>query len=435
MPVAKLTKRAVDAIKPPSRRVIYYDAELKGFGVRVSPSGAKSWCVEYRAGSGGRSAGKRRMVLGSTGALTPDQARSAARKVLAAAALGDDPAAQRNRARKTPTFRQFAESYLTEEAGPKLKPSTLTNYRINLFKHAAAFIGNLRLDKVSHADVAKLHQRIGQAKPVTANRVVECVSSVYRYAATCGLIDRSFNPTAHIKTFREHRRERFLTSKELARLGEAIREAETRGIPWEIDESKPTAKHIAKSDRQTVVGPHAAAALRLLILTGARLGEILNLRWEWVDLERSLLLLPDSKTGRKCIVLNAPAMAVLAALPRLGPYVIAGDNPEKPRRDLKRPWKAISERAGLTGVRIHDLRHTHASIGAGAGLGLPIIGKLLGHTQAATTARYAHLDADPLRSASKIIGDRIAAAMGEALGVDAADGSKRDIPISAETVH
>jgi integrase len=142
------------------------------------------------------------------------------------------------------------------------------------------------------------------------------------------------------------------------------------------------------------------------------------MRWEHVDFERGMLLLPDSKTGKKAIVLNAPALDVLANLPRLGAYVIAGQSAgtkeEGPRHDLKRPWQAVAKRAGLEGVRIHDLRHTHASVGAGAGLGLPIIGKLLGHTQASTTARYAHLDADPLRRASDRIGSHIAAAMGDA---------------------
>jgi integrase len=154
-----------------------------------------------------------------------------------------------------------------------------------------------------------------------------------------------------------------------------------------------------------------------LILTGARLREILHLGWDHVDFERGLLLLPDSKTGKKAIVLNAPALDVLANLPRVGAYVIAGQaagsEQERPRADLKRPWQAVAKRAGLNGVRIHDLRHTHASVGAGAGLGLPIIGKLLGHAQAATTARYAHLDADPLRRASDRIGSHIAAAMGD----------------------
>ncbi len=149
------------------------------------------------------------------------------------------------------------------------------------------------------------------------------------------------------------------------------------------------------------------------------MSEILRLRWADADLERGLLFLPDSKTGRKTIVLNTPAAAILAALPRLGVYVIAGDDAgnkdEKPRADLKRPWIALRKQAKLEGVRIHDLRHTYASFGAGGGLGLPIIGKLLGHTQSATTARYAHLDNDPLRRASESIAGRIAEAMGEGL--------------------
>jgi integrase len=200
----------------------------------------------------------------------------------------------------------------------------------------------------------------------------------------------------------------------LARIGEAIREAETVGLPYAVDQSKPTAKHAPKeANRRTVIGPHAAAALRLLIFTGARLREILHLKWDQIDFERGLLLLPTSKTGKKTILLNAPALAILNNLPRAGEYVIAGTSLDKPRADIKKPWKAVSKRAGLTGVRIHDLRHTHASVGAGAGLGLPIIGKLLGHTQAVTTQRYAHLDNDPLRKASERIASHLASAMGE----------------------
>jgi integrase len=130
-----------------------------------------------------------------------------------------------------------------------------------------------------------------------------------------------------------------------------------------------------------------------------------------------MLLLPDSKTGAKSIILNAPALAVLAGLKRVGAYVIAGQSTgiagEKPRADLNRPWRSIAKRAGLASLRIHDLRHTHASFGASAGLGLPIIGKLLGHARATTTQRYAHLDTDPLRRASNHIGARLAAALGE----------------------
>ena len=416
MPVAKLTKRTVDAIIADDCPLIIYDTDLKGFGLRAAKGGTKSWFVEYRPGTRGRGVAKRRMVLGSHGTLTPDEARAAAREILAAAALGNDPAAARSRARKIPTFRDFAERYLAEEAVSKLKPRTVVNYRIYLHKHAAPVVGSIKLDMVTLSDIAKLHQRIGQTKPMTANRIIECIGSVYRYAATCGFVKRGHNPAAHVEAFREQRRERFLTSVELARLGDAIREAETTGIPWEVDEKKPTAKHVPKKNRITTIGPHAATALRLLIFTGARLREILGLKWNYVDFERGLLLLPDSKTGPKTIVLNAPALAVLSELPRVGAYVIVGDNPDRSRHDLNRPWRLVSKRAGIDGVRLHDLRHTHGSVGAGAGLGLPIIGKLLGHAQASTTQRYAHLDADPLRRASEQIAGRIAAAMGETVG-------------------
>ena len=412
MPVVKLTKLFADGVAPTANRVIYYDRDLTGFCLKVLPSGSKRWCVEYRPGAGGRGVAKSRIVLGSTNAVTADQARTSARKMLASVALGDDPGAARKGARQMPTFREFANRYLEEEAKAKLKPRTVVNYRIYLSKHAAPVIGSLKLDQIKSSDIARLHRRIGLTRPMTANRIVECIGSVYRYAKTCGLISRETNPASHIESFREHRRERFLSSEELSRLGESIREAETVGVPWIIDETTINTKYIPKS-RLTNIGPHAAAALRLLILTGARLREILNLRWDYVDIERGLLLLPDSKTGRKTIVLNAPALLILNQLPRTSEFVVVGDDPAKPRHDLNRPWRLVARRAGLGGVRLHDLRHTHASFGAAAGLGLPIIGKLLGHAQPATTARYAHLDADPLRRASERIANDIASAMGE----------------------
>jgi integrase len=242
------------------------------------------------------------------------------------------------------------------------------------------------------------------------------LASMYSFASNTNVVPEGTNPVRKINKYPEARRERFLTSEELERIGVAIREAETTGVPWEVDEDAPKAKHLVKEgNRFTKISEHAAGALRLLLFTGARLREILHLKWESVDLERGLLFLADSKTGRKTLVLNAPAMAVLVSLPRVGSYVIASDTAgmkgEKPRADLKRPWQTIAKRAGLEGVRLHDLRHTYASFGVGGGLGLPIIGKLLGHTQASTTQRYAHLDSDPLRRATESIGNQIAAAL------------------------
>ena len=200
------------------------------------------------------------------------------------------------------------------------------------------------------------------------------VGSLYAFAGKRKLLPVGLNPARGIDKYPEKGRERFLSGDELAKLGDAIREAETVGLTWDIDHTKPTAKHAPKqANRRTVIDPYAAAAIRLLILTGARLREILKLEWGHVDPERGMLLLPDSKTGAKSIILNAPALAVLAGLERIGVYVIAGQSAgmdgEKPRADLNKPWRAVAKRAGLEGVRIHDLRYTHASIGAGAGLG------------------------------------------------------------------
>lgn len=418
MPAVRLTKRIVDAAKPTSRTYVVYDDTLAGFGLRVTPAGFKSFVAEYRPNGGGRRSPTRRMTLGSSTKITADQARRAARDILSAATLGEDPAAARTRQRNTPTFRGFTERYLDEEASLKLKPGTLANYKIYLRKHAAPELGSASIDAVTPADVARLHRKIGKTRPVTANRVVEALGSVFRYAVTCGVAPKGFNPAARIKAFKEHARERYLTTDELAQLGAALHEAETIGLEWEVDEGKPTAKHVPKGARRTTLGPHPAAAIRLLLLTGCRLREVLHLRWEHIDWERGLILLPDSKVGRRYVVLNAPALAVLDGLPRIAEFVIAGERTDKPRSDLNRPWRLLSRRAGLVGVRLHDLRHTYAAFGAGAGLGLPIIGKLLGHASPATTARYSHVDSDPLRRASERIGGVIANAL-EPTTVDA----------------
>ncbi len=409
----RISKRTIDALPDSDRAVIAYDDHLAGFGVRLAPSGSISWFVEYRPGAGGRRVAKKRHTFGSR-EFTPEQARQAAKELLASIALGQDPAAARKTERESETFREFAQRYLRDEAKAKLKPGTVVNYEIAVRKHANPLIGSMKLRNISTADISKIHAKVGLTHPMTANRVMECISSIYRYAAICNVVPFGHNPTNGIRAFREQRRERFLSSDELARLGAAIREAETVGIPYDVDMSKPNSKHAPKPENRFVkIDVYAAAALRLLILTGARLREILHLKWEYVDLQRGLLLLPDSKTGRKSIILNGPAMAIISDLPRQGDYVIASSDDNCPKADLKKPWATVSKRAGLVGVRIHDLRHTHASIGAGEGLSLPIIGKLLGHTQSSTTQRYAHLSIDPLKQASERIGQSLMGQMGD----------------------
>jgi integrase len=248
-------------------------------------------------------------------------------------------------------------------------------------------------------------------RPYQANRLVAVIASMYAFAGRQGLVGNGNNPARDIVRFREHSRDRYLGVGELRRLGESLHLAETVGLRWKEPE-KPDSKHlVSEENRKTILPPEVVLAFRLLLFTGARLGEILTLEWQHVDMGRGLIFLPDSKTGRKTIVLSTPALELLRNAQRAGRYVIPGANETGHRSDLKKPWDAIQRHAQLEGVRIHDLRHTFASIGAGASLGLPIVGKLLGHTQPATTARYAHLDSDPLRRASNIIGEKIATAL------------------------
>jgi integrase len=290
------------------------------------------------------------------------------------------------------TFKAVADDFLSLHAAAKRKARTVAEYRRILQAHILPTIGSKRIVDVQRSDVARLHAGLVRT-PYEANRILAVVSAMWNWAVRRGEVALADNPAKGIERYPEHGRERFLTGAELARLGDALRLAETAG-------------------RRIAIDPFAIAAIRLLILTGARLREILDARWEHVDIERGILFLADSKTG-KPVYLSEAALEVLAGLPRLegNSYIVVGKREGAQRADLKRPWVAVRKAAGLDGVRIHDLRHSFASIGAGASMGLPIIGKLLGHTHAATTHRYAHLDADPMRRAAEIIGAAISAAM------------------------
>lgn len=410
----KLTKRVVDHAGLRASRYVIFDSEIRGFGLRVFPSGQKSWIFEYKVDGGGRKASTKRVTIGRSDEFTPDEARKLAEKLRAQAKIGEDPQSEKIAYRKALTVSELSDDFL-KHVGSKKRVSTEAMYRDILERLVKPVIGNRKAADIKRADLARVHLALA-GTPYQANRTLAVLGSMYSFAGKHGLVPEGHHPAKGIEKFDETSRERLLSAKELVRLGEAIRVAETDGIPWKIKPAKKT-KHVPKAKREAVIGPHAAAALRLLIFTGARLSEVLNLEWAHVDLERGLLLLPTSKTGKKTIVLNAPAMAVLSNLARVGKYVIAGKTAgtevEKPRADLKRPWAMVTRHAKLENLRIHDLRHNFASFGAGGGMGLPIIGKLLGHTQAATTQRYAHLDADPLRRASNAIGNSIAAAMGE----------------------
>ncbi|MCP4098768.1 MAG: tyrosine-type recombinase/integrase [Planctomycetaceae bacterium] len=412
MPVAKITKKLVDSLKSAEKQYLVHDQLLKGFGVRVTPNGHKAFFIDYRPGEGGRKVLKKRMVIGVVGKLTCDQARNLAREKLAAVQLGEDPAADREKKRQTLNLREFGKRYLDEEAVRRLKSSTICNYEINLRRHANPHIGHLKITEIARTDIIQMHNAIGEKSPITANRTVETISAVFRYAQDKGLVEEGHNPTKGVRSFKESRRERFLSEEEFVRLGASLRLAETEGIPWANLARDDQSKHAVKvGNQRTVFSSVAINTIRLLIFTGCRLREILNLTWEEVDLERGLLFLADSKTGARAVVLNQLAHNILERQLLKGVYVFATEFEDKPRADLNKPWRAVRRHAGLEDVRLHDLRHSFASVGASAGMGLPIVGALLGHKQAATTERYAHLDASPLRQASDEISLRIEAAM------------------------
>ena len=384
----KITKRAVDALKPGAdgAEAVLWDTEVKGFGVRVQRGGSKSYIVHYRTGSG-RRAPLRKLTIGKHGApWTPEKARSEAKRLLGIVETGADPAADKIARKEAPTLGDLAERFLAEHAEAKRKASTATEYRRLLDRIILPALGKRKVIEITRQDVGKLHHSLRQA-PYQANRVLAVLSKMFNLAERWGLRPDGLNPCRHVEKFGERKRERMLSPAELGRLGEAL------------------SAHAGS--------PYTAAAVKLLVFTGARLSEVLSLRWDWIDLDRGEARLPDSKTGAKTLHLPPPALAVLAELPRLdaNPHVIVGHRAGAAMVNLEKPWRAIRAAAGFDDVRLHDLRHAFASVAASSGMGLPIIGKMLGHTQAQTTNRYAHLASDPVKAAAAAVAGKIAAAM------------------------
>jgi integrase len=404
---AKITKRAVDAAQKQSATYLVRDTEVKGFVLVVTAAGARSYAVDYRAGSG-RGAPKKRLTIGKHGSpWTPEAARIEAKRLLAEIAAGHDPATARQQERRALTFGDLIDLYLAEGAGHK-KPSTLKADRGRIEHHLRPLLGKLRADRIGRAEIERMRNAVAAGKTAekvasgekrrpgsiavggkgAAAQCVALVSSIYAFAIGRGL--NADNPARGVKKAPVRKVERFLSEAEIALLAEAL-----------------------DAEAQQSGNPYPAAAIKLLLLTGSRKGEIADLRWEHVDFERECLRLPDSKTGAKVVYLNAPARALLQELPRMAnnPRVIPGIRADGAGPAIDKVWSRVRKAAGLTDVRLHDLRHSFASVGAAGGLSLPIIGALLGHKHTTTTARYAHLSADPLRAASDAVGARIAAAM------------------------
>ena len=401
--MAKLTRttisrRTVEALKA-DRDTVFWDSELLGFGVRVYPTGRKVYVVQTRAG------GKdgKRVTVGRHGVITAEEARRRAALIVARIKAGEEPVPEPMAVKLAngPTVADLAAVYLDQVVAVRLKPASAKAYRGVIEKHILPALGRKPALSVDHAAVSALHHGLAKM-PAMANRAVEMLFRIYRAAEERELIPEGSNPCRQIAMNRQRRHERFLTDEEFRRLGRVLDEAE----------------------RSEGSMARAAMAIRLLLLTGCRKNEILSLRWDHVDLEAREMRLGDTKTGPRTVQLSPAATAVLARSPRLNgnPHVIPGTRRGSRMSGLQRSWDRIRKSAGLEDMRLHDCRHSFASRALALGESLPMIGRLLGHSQVQTTARYAHLARDSVHEAARRVSDRIEASLyRDCPGLTAAD--------------
>lgn len=381
MPAALSGKITLSAIRQLAPGDEMRDSDVKGFGARRQ-AGVVAYFVHTRVQ--GR---LRRITIGRHGSpWTPETARKEAARLLLDIRQGGNPATARVESRTaTNTFDEVAEEFLAVH-GRQLKPTTRETYRIIIRRQLLPAFAKKKMNDIRPVDVARAHASWSDT-PRSANQAVAILSKLFAWAEQLGYREPADNPCRGINRYKETKRERYLTADELARLGQALAAAEEQGDnPW-------------------IIG-----LFRMLMLTGARLSEMTTLKWSHVETARGMIRLPDSKTGAKTIYLNQQAVAVLDGLPRIdgNPWVFPGHINGRHLVNVQKPWRVLRARAGLDDVRIHDLRHSFASIAIEVGGTLPMIGHLLGHSQAQTTARYAHVAPSPAQRIADAAGARIA---------------------------
>lgn len=373
MPTARLTKAVLKGLEPSGKTTFLWDEGLAGFGVRIAAGGKAAFVVQYR-----EARGTKRVTLGAVDVVNLDRARARAQEILAAVALRQDPFPAE---KGTPTFGKVADDFLAQAAA-KSAPRTHADYVAIVDRMVRPTFEARPIGEITRADVEKWHEGM-RSIPRRANYALTIVVAIFGFAVRRGIIGHHEHPALGIRKYVENKRDRYLTLEELARFGAALADLEGRGA----------------------VSPWAAAAIRLLVLTGARSGEVLALQWAHVDLPAGALRLPTSKTGAKVIVLSNAAQDVLRGVPKIEgtPWVIAGRRHGEAMTSLQRPFGEVCKAAGITGLRIHDLRHSAASIATSAGVGLPVVGKVLGQSQAYTTQRYSHVHDTAERAAVELI--------------------------------
>ena len=380
----RISNRTVNALSVASGDEILWDGDLPGFGVRVYSSGRKQYVVQSRGPDGSR-----RVTLGGHGELTAERARRKAAEVIDRIKQGADPVPAATEA--APTVAALAERYMEAHVSVSCSAHTAGIYRGSLDNHILPALGAMPIDTVTREHVSALHLRLRRT-PRAANRVLMVLSKMFSLAEAWGLSPAGGNPCRFVVRYKEGKRERFLAPEEYRRVGRSLAELEAEG---------------------RVTAP-AAAALRLLMLTGCRRTEVLTLRWDDVDHTSGELRLRDAKSGARMVPLTPTAAAVLAGIARVSgnPWVFVNGKASGRLSHVSKAWYRVRERAGVEDVRIHDLRHSFASRALALGESLTMIGRLLGHTDTGSTERYAHLTRDAEKASAAMVGGSIEADVG-----------------------
>ena len=376
----KLTKRFIESIVPiPDKILKYWDSELKGFGIIVLPSGRRTYCIEYRNAD----RVKKRLKIGVHGQVTAEEARDLARKSLAEVTYGEDPVENKKAFSALPKMNELAKEYLEKHAVRK-RPKSQKEDTFMIKEFILSSFGQKRVNEIRFQDVQNLHLKLKET-PYRANRVLALLSKMFSLAVAWKW--RDDNPVTGIEKYQEEKRDRWLNGEELDRL-------------WIALERYPN--HLT------------SYIFKFLILTGARKGEVLQATWDQFDLKKGIWTKPSHLTKQKkkeYLPLSEKALSVLQSVKALtsqeSAFVFPGRIEREPIKEIKTFWKRVLKEANLENIRIHDLRHTHASHLVSSGLSLSIVGKLLGHTQASTTQRYAHLADEPLRQAAELFGSKV----------------------------